>query len=247
MLAATTRAPALHHHTKTTTTTTAAAAAATTPRRSFLSSTVAAGPAVAGLLSSTWAGGRAQPAQAMWQLWFPSDMLEYVNRYATPGSPDSVLAAMDKAAETSWMMNMGVGKGEILEKLIAKRYAAGAGAALPPVTKVLELGTFCGYCTIRMARSLPSTASVVTVEKDPKTFAVAREIIGRAGLLPDPEYAEYAQRARAGGFGEHARIEMHQGASGDVIPELEKHHAEGFDFVLMDRELSIVFFSFEIV
>ena len=168
-------------------------------------------------------------AQAMWQLWFPSDMLEYVNRYATPGSPDSVLAAMDKAAETSWMMNMGREKGDILEGLIAQRGEA------KPVTTVLELGTFCGYCTIRLARSLPSTSTVVTVEKDPSTYQVAREIIGRAGLLDDPEFSEYAAQARAKGLRDHARVEMHLGASGDVIPQLRQPYTDGFDFVLMDH------------
>ena len=176
------------------------------------------------------AGGfRVERTPAMWQLWFPSDMLEYVNRYATPGSPTSVLAAMDKAAETSWMMNMGTEKGKILEDLIAGR------SAISPVTHVLELGTFCGYCTIRLARSLPASATIVTVEKDEKTFDVARQIIGRAGLLEDPEFASYAQNAKASGLAEHAKINMYLGSSGDLLPELRRRYSAGFDFVLMDH------------
>ena len=109
---------------------------------------------------------------------------------------------------------MGTEKGKILEDLIAGR------SAISPVTHVLELGTFCGYCTIRLARSLPASATIVTVEKDEKTFDVARQIIGRAGLLEDPEFASYAQNAKASGLAEHAKINMYLGSSGDLLPEL---------------------------
>ena len=45
------------------------------------------------------------PANAMWQLWLPSDMERFVAE--ADATADSVLAQMDKCAETSWMMNMG--------------------------------------------------------------------------------------------------------------------------------------------
>ena len=173
---------------------------------------------------------RPQQSSAMWQLWFPSDMLNYVKRYAEEGSPSSVLEAMDKAAETSWMMNMGAEKGEVLENLLLKRYSSRANEVLPPATKVLELGTFCGYSTIRIARSLPSRAVVVTIEKDPETYKVAREIIGRAGLLPEVE--EYKHYSRAG---KHATVEMYLGSSSEIIPNLRSKYDDGFDFVLMDH------------
>lgn len=47
------------------------------------------------------------PTHGYWQLWRPDDMLEYVDRYGRTGDAESILAAMDKCAETSWMMNMG--------------------------------------------------------------------------------------------------------------------------------------------
>ena len=48
-------------------------------------------------------------------------MLTYVDKYGKVGDADSILAAMDKAAETSWMMNIGQEKGVILDKLMATK------------------------------------------------------------------------------------------------------------------------------
>ena len=49
------------------------------------------------------------PANAMWQLWLPSDMERFVAE--ADANAESVLAQMDKCAETSWMMNMGSAQG----------------------------------------------------------------------------------------------------------------------------------------
>ena len=72
------------------------------------------------------------PANAMWQLWLPSDMERFVAE--ADATADSVLAAMDKCAETSWMMNMGSAKGILIEKVIAQRRPK----------RLLEIGTFLG-------------------------------------------------------------------------------------------------------
>ena len=81
------------------------------------------------------------PANAMWQLWLPSDMERFVAE--ADANADSVLASMDRCAETSWMMNMGSAKGDLIEKVIQQRRPK----------RLLEIGTFLGYMSIRLATS----------------------------------------------------------------------------------------------
>jgi predicted O-methyltransferase YrrM len=69
----------------------------------------------------------------MWQQWTPEDMLFYVSK-AQPGNATSVLEQMDRAAETSWMMNMGSEKGRLIQAIITEKQP----------TRVLEIGTFLG-------------------------------------------------------------------------------------------------------
>lgn len=56
---------------------------------------------------------------------------------------------------------------------------------------VLELGTYCGYSTLLIARALPPGGRLLTVERDSRTAAVAEKLIRLAGFdertvsLPD--------------------------------------------------------------
>lgn len=47
---------------------------------------------------------------------------------------------------------------------------------------VLELGTYCGYSTLLIARALPAGGRLLTVERDPRTAAVAEKLIRLAGF-----------------------------------------------------------------
>ena len=184
--------------------------------------------AAAGLLGAGLTLGRPAASRAMWQLWFPSDQLDYVERYSTVGNASSVLGAMDYTAETSWMMNMGAEKGAILEGLLDERS--------PPC--VLEIGSFCGYSSIRIAREmgrqmdagrLPKTAEFVTIEKDPETARVALACLSRAGIQvegqpPPPVPAP----------GQHPKMTLIVGVSDEVLPKLARQR-RSFDFVLMDH------------
>ena len=40
---------------------------------------------------------------------------------------------------------------------------------------VLELGTYCGYSTLLIARALPPGSRLLTVERDSRTAAVAEK------------------------------------------------------------------------
>ncbi len=47
---------------------------------------------------------------------------------------------------------------------------------------VLELGTYCGYSTVRIASLLPPNAKLITLEFNPDFAAIARQVIAWAGL-----------------------------------------------------------------
>lgn len=47
---------------------------------------------------------------------------------------------------------------------------------------VLELGTYCGYSTVRIASLLPPQAKLITLEFNPGNAAIARQVIAWAGL-----------------------------------------------------------------
>lgn len=49
-------------------------------------------------------------------------------------------------------------------------------------TCVLELGTYCGYSTLLIARALPPGGRLFTMERDPRTAAVAEKLIRLAGF-----------------------------------------------------------------
>lgn len=49
-------------------------------------------------------------------------------------------------------------------------------------TVALELGTYCGYSAIRIARLLKPNARLLTIEFNPEFAAIAKEIIEIAGV-----------------------------------------------------------------
>src|SRR4051812_1222067 len=49
--------------------------------------------------------------------------------------------------------------------------------------RVLEIGTLGGYSTIWLARAIPASGRVVTLEIDPERAAIARKNLDRTGVL----------------------------------------------------------------
>ncbi|MGH0170205.1 UNVERIFIED_CONTAM: hypothetical protein FKN15_060279 [Acipenser sinensis] len=93
-------------------------------------------------------------------------------------------------------MNVGDEKGSILDQVVCE--------ASPDVA--LELGTYCGYSSVRIARLLPPGARLLTVEFNHDYATVARE------------------------------VQLLEGASGDLIPQLrQKHGIETLDFIFLDH------------
>ena len=96
----------------------------------------------------------------------------YVEANARRGDLDDVLATVDRfAREKSMLVNVGDEKGELLDAAVRR--------ANPGL--VLELGTYCGYSAMRIARAAP-TASVVSVEFSAANAAVAQRIWTHAGV-----------------------------------------------------------------
>jgi catechol O-methyltransferase len=97
---------------------------------------------------------------------------EYVLRNARPGDADDVIAALDKFAyEKSLLVNVGDEKGMLLDRAVRR--------ADPRL--VLELGTYCGYGALRIARAAPF-ARIYSVELAAANAAIARKIWAHAGV-----------------------------------------------------------------
>jgi catechol O-methyltransferase len=97
---------------------------------------------------------------------------DYVVANARQGDIDDVIAKVDQYAyEKSFLINIGDEKGELLDAAVRR---ANPGLAL-------ELGTYCGYGSLRIARAAP-TAKVYSVELSAANAEVARRIWAHAGV-----------------------------------------------------------------
>ena len=97
---------------------------------------------------------------------------DYVEANARRGDIDDVIATVDRYAyEESFLINVGDEKGAILDAAVRR--------ADPRL--VLELGTYCGYGALRLARSAPN-ARVFSVELAEANAQVARRIWAHAGV-----------------------------------------------------------------
>ena len=137
---------------------------------------------------------------------------DYVVANARQGDIDDVIAKVDQFAyEKSFLINVGDEKGELLDAAVRR---ANPGLAL-------ELGTYCGYSSLRIARAAPS-AKVYSVEFAEANAQIARRIWAHAGVSD--------------------RITCVVGTIGDggtTLNELETQHgfgAEKVDFMFLDHD-----------
>jgi len=146
-------------------------------------------------------------------------MLAYVLRTATAGNASSVCRAIDEFSENVWKSSgvwaksAGNAKAEIVSAAVSPAHPTGGG--------ILEIGTYCGYCTIQMAAACPA-ACITTLEADSMHVVVARNLVAVAGLSN--------------------RVDVWTGHSGRTLPWLARNNARGkdgccskFGAVLMDR------------
>ena len=133
-----------------------------------------------------------------------------VDRYITDlfVPPDSALDAALQATADSGMplINVAPNQGKLLHIL-----ALSHGAR-----SILEIGTLAGYSTIWLARALPPSGRLVTLEVDPKHAEVARANIARAGLAE--------------------AVDLRLGRALDTLPQLLAEGAGPFDIVFIDAD-----------
>ncbi|KAH7460737.1 Catechol O-methyltransferase [Phytophthora ramorum] len=105
--------------------------------------------------------------------------LEFVKQNATRNDPASVIATIDSFAASNTMMNVGAGKGAIVDAEIRQK--------TPHV--MAEIGAYTGYSTVRFAsaqRDAAKTADIkshyYSFEYSPEFAARVREMVSFAGL-----------------------------------------------------------------
>ena len=131
---------------------------------------------------------------------------EYISEQMLPR--DAVLESALAAAEAAGMpaINVAPNQGKFLSLL----------AQMQGASRILEIGTLAGYSTIWLARALPETGKLVTLELDPKHAQVARANIDRAGLS--------------------ALVELRVGKALDSLTALANERVPPFDFVFIDAD-----------
>jgi caffeoyl-CoA O-methyltransferase len=110
----------------------------------------------------------------------PDDVEAYAERYTNAGGWDGFARLADETRSTQSAPQMMVGdvEGAFLSFLVTMTKA----------TRVLEVGTFTGWSSIAMARSLPPGGSLVTCDVNEETSAVARRYAEEAGVADRIEY-----------------------------------------------------------
>ena len=99
-------------------------------------------------------------------------LVEYVVQRARPGDVDDAIRVVDEFCYTrSIMINVGDEKGALLDDAVRR--------VVPRL--VLELGTYCGYSALRMARCLPVGSRILSVEFSPANADLARRLLAHAG------------------------------------------------------------------
>jgi catechol O-methyltransferase len=97
----------------------------------------------------------------------------YVTEHARAGDLDDVIRVIDEFCyKRSFMINVGDEKGALLDAALQR--------SRPHL--ILELGTYCGYSALRMARVVPEGDRIVSIEFVEANAAVARRILEHAGV-----------------------------------------------------------------
>src|SRR2546430_10996505 len=137
----------------------------------------------------------------------------YVVANARQGDSEDVIRVIDEfCMNRSVMINVGDEKGEILDRVVRR--------VSPQL--LLELGTYCGYSALRMARVMPPGARLCSIEFNAANAAIARRIWDHAGI------------------GDQLTVVVGTlGDGGSTIDRLRTEHGFGarmVDFVFLDHD-----------
>lgn len=102
---------------------------------------------------------------------------------------ECVLEAADHFCwSTRWMMLVGEEKGRAVDEALQGRVDAWASVGKPHQFAALELGTYIGYSTVRMARLMPENGILYTVDPWAEYHDRASRLIELAGLTHAVEF-----------------------------------------------------------
>ncbi|XP_040859894.1 catechol O-methyltransferase-like [Ochotona curzoniae] len=133
-------------------------------------------------------------------------ILRHVQQHAQRGDPQSVLEAIDAFCSKERTMIVGKKKGEIMDAVIQEYRPS----------LLLELGAYCGYSAVRMARLLPPGGRLFTMEINPDFAAITQQMLDFAGLQD--------------------KVTVLLGASQDLIPQLKQQYdVDTLDMVFLDH------------
>lgn len=120
---------------------------------------------------------------------------------------DALQAARRSIADAGFEdMSISANQGSFLQLL----------ARLIRAQRILEIGTFAGYSTIWLARSLAPTGRLITLEFDPTHAAMAKKNIEKADLT--------------------GVVDLRVGRGLDLLPALERESAGPFDMIFVDAD-----------
>jgi len=132
----------------------------------------------------------------------PSRLERYVTELFAVEDPILAKIRARHAAENLPPINVSPEEGKLLHLLLLSIQA----------NRVLEIGSLGGYSGVWLARALPPTGKLITIEKDPHHASIAREAFKAAGL--------------------EARVELIEGSAIELLPTL----SSGFDAVFIDAD-----------
>jgi len=138
------------------------------------------------------------------ELWSSVD--RYLNETLQLADPSLDAALEATAAAGLPAISVAPNQGKLLN-LLARSIGA---------QRILEIGTLGGYSTIWLARALPPSGRLITLELDPKHAEVARANLARAGLSQV--------------------VEVRVGKALDTLQKIADEQPGPFDFVFIDAD-----------
>eukprot|EP01091_Cochliopodium_minus_P018428 TRINITY_DN7476_c0_g1_i1.p1 TRINITY_DN7476_c0_g1~~TRINITY_DN7476_c0_g1_i1.p1 ORF type:complete len:117 (+),score=15.23 TRINITY_DN7476_c0_g1_i1:41-391(+) len=107
------------------------------------------------------------------RVYYENKFQDYLGQNNFESNATSIIEAIDKFNnEEKFYMGIGKEKGDIIETEVQKS---------SPISCV-ELGTYCGYSSIRIARNLKSGGKLYTVDVNEKTNLIASSLIEKSDL-----------------------------------------------------------------
>ena len=107
-------------------------------------------------------------------------LLLYVDRLATDGDATSVLLAVDNYCYARhWMMHVGDRKGVVVEQEMMKAQNINCDI---PNTCAVEIGSYCGYSAVRIARNLKESEKLYSIESEGRCRTWTERLLKKAGL-----------------------------------------------------------------